>query len=235
MSWTRPFDPRVKLAYLLLGTTLIFLAQTLVALLVIEGLLICLILDHRIFRNWLRLLRTTGLFLVIIWAINYYLVTSGNLIASSHAIIRILCFFTLFFLFSSSVEPDVLAQALISLKVPYSFSWQLATAYRFVPLFETQSRRIVEAQLSRGAPIDRGIIPRLKGSIALVVPLLTGTLIKSEQLAEGLAARAWNPRAPRTNLFPLHFSARDYFAVLFLGLILIIALFALVSLPKLIS
>lgn len=217
MSWTRSIDPRVKLAYLLLGTVLILLARSLIALVVIESLLILLILDHRIFKSWLRLLRTTGLFLVTIWGINYYLVTSGNLLASSNAVIRIFCFFTLFFLFSSSVEPDMLAQALVSLKVPYSFSWQLATAYRFIPLFEVESRRIVEAQLSRGAPLDRRLIPRLRSSIALIIPFLTGTLIKSDQLAEALATRAWNPHAPRTNLFPLQFSACDYIALLILG------------------
>ncbi|MHA2494378.1 MAG: energy-coupling factor transporter transmembrane component T [Candidatus Hodarchaeales archaeon] len=222
MSWTRSIDPRVKLAYLFLGTALILLAPSLMALVVIESLLVLLILDHRIFKNWLRLLRTTGLLLVTIWGINYYLVTSGDLLASSNAVIRIFSFFTLFFLFSSSVEPDMLAQALVSLKVPYSFSWQLATAYRFIPVFEAESRRIVEAQLSRGAPLDHRLIPRLRSSIALVIPFLTGTLTKSDQLAEALVTRAWNPHAPRTNLFPLQFSACDYIAVLILSALVVV-------------
>ncbi|MFX0117628.1 MAG: energy-coupling factor transporter transmembrane component T family protein [Candidatus Hodarchaeota archaeon] len=235
MSWTRPIDPRVKLAYFFLGTAIIFLAQTLFMLVALEILLIFLILDHRIFRSWLRLLRNTGFFLLIIWGINYYIITSGNLLDSTSAIMRILCFFTLFFLFSSSVDPDVLAQALISLKVPYSFAWQLATAYRFIPVFEAESRRIVEAQLSRGVPLDRGLFSRLKSSIALIVPLLSGTLIKSEQLAEALAARAWDPYEPRTNLFPLRFAARDYVAVFIFSGILIITLLGLLSSVRLIS
>ena len=227
MSWTKPIDPRVKIASLFSGTIVILLAQSLTMLVVIELLLILLILDHRAFGSWLRLLRVAGLFLLIIWGINYYLVTAGDLLSATNAVVRVLCFFTIFFLFSSSVEPDVLGQALTTLKMPYSLSWQLATAYRFIPLFEDESRRIVNAQLSRGVPLDRGLISRFKGIIALVIPFLTGTLIKSEQLAEALVARAWDPHAPRTCLYPLRMVARDYVALA--SLVLGVATFTVFS------
>ena len=101
MSWTKPIDPRVKIAYLFSGTIVILLAQSLTMLVVIELLLILLILDHRAFGSWLRLLRVAGLFLLIIWGINYYLVTAGDLLSATNAVVRVLCFFTKLFLFSS--------------------------------------------------------------------------------------------------------------------------------------
>ena len=85
----------------------------------------------------------------------------------------------------------------------------------------------MNAQLSRGVPLDRGLISRFKGIIALVIPFLTGTLIKSEQLAEALVARAWDPHAPRTCLYPLRMVTRDYVALV--SLVLGVATFTVFS------
>ncbi len=211
LSGTQDVDPRVKILFLIVVMILIFLSRSLDQLFLLEFLILLVIFDHGLLKKWLKFTVSVIFFLIIIIGINYLIVSPGNVSAAIEAGFRILCFFSLMFWFSSSVQPDHLAQALTSLKLPYSLSWQLATAYRFIPLFETETKRVVEAQLSRGIPLDKGIFPRIKGSINLVIPLLANTLIKSDQLAEALVTRSWDPRKKRTNLYPLKMHSYDYF------------------------
>jgi len=92
-------------------------------------------------------------------------------------------------------------------------------AVRFIPVIFEEARIIAGAQVSRGAgfygssPAKRGI-----AVIALLVPLLAGTLRRSGDLATAMEARCYRGNASRTRLKNLVFSAGDVICLLVTGI-----------------
>ncbi|MFX1535265.1 MAG: energy-coupling factor transporter transmembrane component T family protein [Promethearchaeota archaeon] len=220
-------DPRVKLFYFLLIILITFIVQKFWLLSLLFLLQVFLVIEHRIFRRWLKFMRSSVFIIGFILFLNLIFVPfispTVNEIRVEFALIMVLRFiiiFTDFFVFSLSVPPDTLSRALTGLGIPYSFSWKIATAYRFIPLFTQESQRIVEAQLARGIPLDGSLKERLRLLPTIIIPLFTSTLIKADKLAEALIARAWNPRGKRTAMIPLKITLKDCFCImliLFLG------------------
>ena len=210
MSLTKTIDPRLKLFYLFSLIILIFLSKSLIHLLSCELLILVVIIDQGIVKKWLKFSVSVSILLILIIGVNYWLIVPGDENTAFIAALRIFCYFSVMFWFSSSVEPDTLAQILTALKIPYAFSWQLSTAYRFIPLLELETKKVVEAQVSRGIPLDRGFVTRIKSTIKLIIPLLASTLTKSDQLAEALIVRGWNPKIKRTELYPLKMRPIEY-------------------------
>jgi energy-coupling factor transport system permease protein len=118
---------------------------------------------------------------------------------------------------------EYFASPLNLLKVPVSdISLVLLLALRFVTLFQTELRNIVDAQKARGIDFDYGgIVSRARNYTALLVPAIMGSLRRAELLAVAMHARCFRPGAPRTELRPLVFSFRDYVVFLALGFFLL--------------
>jgi energy-coupling factor transport system permease protein len=117
----------------------------------------------------------------------------------------------LFNWFLKQVEPDDLAKALWAFHFPYRIAWQISLAYRFLPMFQEESQRIYQIQISRGIPLDRGLLLRLRYLSSISVPLLVMTQDKANLFAEALFARNWNSKTPKSILNPLKMHLRDWF------------------------
>lgn len=75
----------------------------------------------------------------------------------------------------------------------------LSLGIRFVPSLLIESKRILNAQASRGLDFYNGNIwIKLKSLVSLVVPLFTISINKSKELANAMDARGYNPEASRT-------------------------------------
>lgn len=101
----------------------------------------------------------------------------------------------------------------------------LAITIRFVPSLLSESKRILNAQASRGVDFKNGnIIMKLKSMVSLVVPLFSIAFKKAEDLANAMDARSYNPRYSRTQYRINKISLRDYlllFILMFIGTIVI--------------
>ncbi|MCL2669217.1 MAG: energy-coupling factor transporter transmembrane protein EcfT [Syntrophaceae bacterium] len=101
----------------------------------------------------------------------------------------------------------------------------VSMAMRFVPTFQEEYERIRVAQVSRGAAVGAGPLKgRARAAVSLVIPLLTSTLRRAEELADAMEARGYGVAA-RTTLHPPRFG-REEWQALSLFILLLLLLFA---------
>lgn len=87
----------------------------------------------------------------------------------------------------------------------------LSIGIRFIPSLLQESRRILNAQAARGLDYYNGnVLSKIKAIVSLIIPLFTISIKKSEDLANAMDARAYNPRATRTQYQVLKVNYYDY-------------------------
>ena len=75
--------------------------------------------------------------------------------------------------------------------------------------------RIMNAQASRGVDFEHGKVKeKIKAILSLIVPLFMSAFQRSEELANAMEARGYNPRAKRTRYSNLHWGGGDTFFLL---------------------
>ncbi|NLB48393.1 MAG: energy-coupling factor transporter transmembrane protein EcfT [Erysipelotrichia bacterium] len=202
--------------------------------------------------NFLSLFRSLGgmwFFIIILMAIyifipnnNYYLPTAftiGNtavkwdaICQSVYIIMRLVLMLSLTMILTSTTKPMDMTYAfewymkpLKPLHFPvHEISMTLSIALRFIPTLLDETQRIIKAQASRGIDFNHGgIFKRFGAIIALIIPLFVSALERSEELANAMIVRGYDPKAKRSRYHLLKFSYRDIFAFLLVG-----GLFALI-------
>ena len=98
----------------------------------------------------------------------------------------------------------------------HEFAMTLSIALRFIPTLLDETERIMKAQSSRGVDFKHGKISnRIRALTSLIVPLFISAFQRSEELADAMEARGYNPRAKRTRYRKLRFSFYDLVIFLF--------------------
>lgn len=97
----------------------------------------------------------------------------------------------------------------------------ISIALRFIPTLLDETDRIMKAQSSRGVDFKHGKISnRLKAIISLIIPLFISSFQRSEELADSMEARGYDPKAKRTRYRVLKFSVLDIFGFILSSVIL---------------
>ena len=100
----------------------------------------------------------------------------------------------------------------------HEIAMTLSIALRFIPTLLDETERIMKAQASRGVDFNHGgLFKRFGAVIALIIPLFVSALERSEELANAMIVRGYDPRAKRTRYRLLRFSWRDIIAFLLIG------------------
>ena len=195
------------------------------------------------------------MFIIILMAIyifipnnNYYLPTAfsiGSLevkwdafCQSGYIIMRLILMLALTMVLTSTTKPMDMTYAfewymtpLKPIRFPaHEIAMTLSIALRFIPTLLDETERIMKAQASRGVDFNHGgLFKRFGAVIALIIPLFVSALERSEELANAMIVRGYDPRAKRTRYRLLRFSWRDLIAFLFIDGIFagIIVLFVL--------
>ena len=214
-------DPRVSL--ISLGTLFLLLIISnssifLFCVFLLFSLLVTWISSvHRLIRMYFLLLIPT----IMIIGLNWFFVSQeGN-----YLILTTLRFWSLSLVFNwylIQTTPDDLAQALWSLHIPYKVAWQISLAYRYLPMFQNESRRIYQSQVARGIPIDQSYKQKLLFIPSLTIPLLVMTQEKAMLFAEALYARNWSGQTAKTVIHPLHLGKRDWGILFFLTCLIMV-------------
>jgi len=92
-------------------------------------------------------------------------------------------------------------------------SLAISIALRFVPTLLDEARRIRDAQLCRGAPLEGNIFVRIRGFVSMLVPLFTSALRRADLLALALESRGFNTNPDRKSYIELKFAQRDIYAL----------------------
>lgn len=158
---------------------------------------------------------------------------------AGYIILRLTMMLSLTMVLTSTTRPMDLTYAfewymtpLKVIKFPaHEIAMTLSIALRFIPTLLDESNRIMKAQESRGADFSHGFARRFRAIISLMIPLFISAIDRSEELANAMEARGYDPRAKRTRYRVLKFSWRDIIAFLLVGAMFagIIILFAIDS------
>ena len=218
-------------------------------------LIIIMVMARINFFQLFKSLSGMWMFIIILMAIyifipnnNYYLPTAfsiGSLevkwdafCQSGYIIMRLILMLALTMALTSTTKPMDMTYAfewymtpLKPIRFPaHEIAMTLSIALRFIPTLLDETERIMKAQASRGVDFNHGgLFKRFGAVIALIIPLFVSALERSEELANAMIVRGYDPRAKRTRYRLLRFSWRDLIAFLFIGGIFagIIVLFVL--------
>ncbi len=95
------------------------------------------------------------------------------------------------------------------------FAMMLSLALRFIPTIMDDVNRIMKAQTSRGVDYQKGsIVSKIKAMVSLIVPLFVQSFVRSDELANAMEARGYDPNAKRSRYRKLSFHLVDLFGIL---------------------
>lgn len=216
-------DPRTKLVLTALYAVLVITSYRLEWLLAELGLLWLLILIVAEGRNYLRWLRLVAVMAVSWFAIAWW---AFDLPTAATTSLRLVTLTSIFFLFFRTTAPEDLGNALVKVGLPYTFAFVLSTSLQFVPVISRKAQNVVDAQRSRGIPLEPGL-PALRHYPALLAPLLIQAFQLADELAEAMEARGFG-RPGRTFWRDYRLRALDWL-VLAGGLIALALIIAIMN------
>lgn len=173
----------------------------------------------------------------IAWEVNGWVVYWDAFAEAGKVIIRLVTMIMITMILTSTTKPLDLTYGLEWYLTPLKVfrfpsaevAMTISIALRFIPTLLEDASRVMRAQASRGVDFQHGrIASRITGITSLIVPLFVSSFIRSEELANAMECRGYDPRLKRTRYRVFRFHVRDLLAVLVVSMILggIIALVA---------
>ena len=175
----------------------------------------------------------SGYFLILGIRIYY-----AALLQTFYIVFRLVLMIALTLILTASTRPLDLTYEiewyLTPLKVIHFPSHEVAMtmsiALRFIPTLLDETNRIMKAQASRGVDFIHGKLrEKMRAIVSLIVPLFISAFQRSEELANAMEARGYDPSATRTRYRQLKWHARDtvalaWMTVYFIGFIYLYAI-----------
>ncbi|MCQ2797495.1 MAG: energy-coupling factor transporter transmembrane protein EcfT [Bacilli bacterium] len=97
----------------------------------------------------------------------------------------------------------------------------ISLALRFIPTILEDVNRIMKAQTSRGVDFEHGGFgKKIKAIISLIIPLFVSAFIRSDELANAMECRGYDPNGKRTKYRKMHFKWSDALALVVVAAIL---------------
>ncbi len=206
-------------------------------------LIVLMIISEVNFFSLFKSLSGMWMFIIFLMAIyifipntNYYLPTAFNIgslevkwdafCQTGYIILRLILMISLTMVLTSTTKPMDMTYAfewyMSPLKVvrfpAHEIGMTLSIALRFIPTLLDETERIMKAQASRGVDFNHGgLFKRFGAVIALIIPLFVSALERSEELANAMIVRGYDPRAKRTRYRLLRFTWRDLIAFVLVG------------------
>lgn len=174
---------------------------------------------------------------LVLFMIGTFKVYAGAFYQTFYIFIRLVLMISLTMILTSSTKPLDLTFALEWLMAPlkvihfpvHEVAMTMSLALRFIPTLLDETGRIMKAQESRGVDFTGGkLSEKVRGIISLIVPLFNSAFMRSDELANAMEARGYNPQGKRTKYRMLKFTLRDLVASLVFLLLLTSGILALV-------
>lgn len=147
-----------------------------------------------------------------------------------YIVFRLALMISLTLILTSTTKPMDLTYALEWMMHPLKYlrfpvhevAMTISLALRFIPTLLDETERIMKAQASRGVDFQEGKLKeKIRAVISLIIPLFISSFQRSDELANAMEARGYDPSRERTRYRVLKWHIRDTVAF---GLV--IALFA---------
>lgn len=214
-------DPRSKLVYVALFTTLTILYANPLVLLLLFSSTIPIVLIAKISNRWGTSIRGSYLFLMLIFIFNFIVLywQKNDLLSatlgSTSIVLRFITLISLFSTFFLTTAPEDLTQSMVQLRIPYDYALTFNMAMRFVPTLSREAQIIVDAQKSRGLEMEKGnVVQKVRNFIPVLIPLIVSSFRRAELVADAMESRAFGASKKRTTLYVLTMQGRDYLFIL---------------------
>jgi len=234
-SFIHRMDPRTKIFALIILMVAIFLPYEKYAVSFLVGgvifalSMILLWIAHMSFLNLLKSLGALWVmmvFLLVIYILvprtTYYLAFSvgswniywDSFIEAGRIILRLVLMVILSMILTSTTKPLDLTDAfewyLFPLKLigfpSHIIAMIITLALRFIPTILDDVERIMKAQTSRGVDFEKGsLFAKIRAIISLIIPLFVSAFVRSDELANAMECRGYDPNAKRSKYRKLHF------------------------------
>lgn len=158
---------------------------------------------------------------------NNYSVYWDSFCQAGYIVMRLIIMFSLTMILTSTTRPMDMTYAFEWYMTPFKLikfpaheiAMTLSIALRFIPTLLDETNRIMKAQESRGADFSHGVGRRFRAIISLMIPLFVSAIDRSEELANAMEVRGYDPRSKRSRYRLLKFGFRDIISFLFIGAI----------------
>lgn len=203
-------------------------------------IIVLFLIGHVSFLSFLKSLKSLWfilLFLLLIYAITprtnhldwiafyigSYPIYWASLLDALQILVRLMMMIALSLILTSTTKPLDLTFGLEWYLTPIRYLgvntniWAMivSLALRFIPTILEDVERIMKAQSSRGVDFKHGKIRnRIRAMVSLIVPLFVSSFVRSEELANAMECRGYDPKAPRTSYRKLKFTWIDLAASL---------------------
>lgn len=209
---------------------------------IIDGILaaftlVLLLISHISFRQLFGSLRAMWFIVIVLLLINALVPPRGAeviafsigtfnvywdaILQSLKIVLRLVLMISLSMILTATTKPLELTYALewylTPLKVikfpAHEVAMTISIALRFIPTILGEVERIMKAQSSRGVDFKHGkLSSRFRAIISLIIPLFISAFQRSEELADAMEARGYDPKQKRTRYRKLKFHFSDSFA-----------------------
>ena len=207
---------------------------------------VCLLISHIRFKDVLVSLRSLWflvIFLMLVyilvpkkenvlgiaWNVNGWIVYWDSFAEAGKIILRLVMMMMTTMILTSTTKPLDLTYALEWYFTPFKVfhfpaaevAMTISIALRFIPTLLEDAQRVLKAQASRGVDFKHGRLwQKITGLTSLIVPLFVSSFLRSEELANAMECRGYDPRLKRTRYRIFHIHVKDIVAFLFVSAIL---------------
>ncbi|NLT18544.1 MAG: energy-coupling factor transporter transmembrane protein EcfT [Clostridiales bacterium] len=228
-------DPRVKLIYILLLTSLAILAKDIIYIstIVLVSIVVNICLKTDIIKAIKRISFYVSFIIFItlvqsmavkggtplIYIGTFVFVSTTGIIFAVEFLLRMLVII-LSGIIATSTDGREMADGMQKMGIPYEFVFMSGIALRFFPIFSDEFRARLNAITMRGINIKK--LPfrkKIKLYVYLLAPTISGCILRSEQLAVSIEARGFRALEHRTMFRELKMRPIDW-VVLVIGLVL---------------
>lgn len=115
--------------------------------------------------------------------------------------LRIMSIALVFSAFMVCTRANLITEALVKMRLPFTIAYMVTLALRFLPLFSAEMIIIQNAQQARAQETEKTILSRIRNLFTTITPLLIGSMRRSSDIALAMQLRAFGANKMRTNLF----------------------------------
>lgn len=226
-------DPRVKTVFLIIVSTSIFMVENMAVaaciLVVMLGLWYLAKLPGSVLLGIMKVLLSIIAFLFVVQAIFYPgvtpvikplipigrgfgQVTLEGLLFSVLLALRLIAMVIMLPLVTFTTPVQEFALGFVKMGLPYRLAYTITTALNLVPILQSETNVIVDAQRLRAMQtFETGkMMDKLKAYPALVTPLVIGSMRRAQLMAVAMDSRAFGASKQRTYLVDLTMRWTDW-------------------------
>jgi energy-coupling factor transport system permease protein len=238
-SFVHRCDPRIKILFLIVYITAIFLCENFYSLGVCAlGFFVIAAFSGIPFKTLLKSVKgilflllfmtILNLFLyqgeTVLWQWKFIVITKEAIYYTIFLAVRLFLLVLGSSLLTLTTTPVSLADGIESLLSPlkvihfpvHELALIMSIALRFIPILTDETARIMNAQKARGADFESGgLIQRVKAVLPILIPLLISAFRRADELGDAMDARCYSGSKVRTKYKKLTYGWRDLIVALF--------------------